>query len=223
MMGSLVTACGGYVRVPFDISAPTALPPDLPGEVGADGRTSLHLDDLELRIEARNQRATGAAVAIVPLMWILPVPMIFPAGETTSLSSHYPVLLFLELDPAEPGFFFEPMAVRLTPVAGDPVPPKAFVGPGQTSGERCLDAKSQKDDLTKSVEGKSFPIEPSQEPTCFAIVFGSVFPPSVDFQLYLGKLSRHGVPVDLPALQFSKRRARSMGEPRTWRPASLTP
>ena len=87
VIGSLLTACGGYVRVPFDVSAPAALPPELPGEVGADGRTTLHLDGLEFRIEARNQRGTGAAVAVA-LLGILPVPMIEPASETTSLSSH---------------------------------------------------------------------------------------------------------------------------------------
>lgn len=193
------------------------------GKVGPDGRTTLHLNELELRIEARNQRAKGAAVAIAPLMGILPIPMLLPASDATLLSAHYPLLLFLELDPTVPGFSFEPMAVRLMPVGGDPVPPKAFVGPGQTHGERCLDAKSQGDHLPKTIVEERFPIEPGQEPTCFAMVFGDAFPPEVDFQLDLGGLARHGEPVDLPALQFSKRSARSMGAPRTWRPASLTP
>jgi hypothetical protein len=219
--GSSVTACG-YVRVPFEVSGPVALPPGVEGTVRHDGLTTLQLDDLEVRFEARNQRARGVAVAIAPLM-VIPFPVATSASEATADTEDLPFLLFLELEPRAPGFAFDPMAIRVTRVGAVPLSPVAYAGPGRTKGDRCLETASGKDQLPRSVEARSFSLTPAEEPTCFAVLFGMQLFPSTRFALDLGGLTRTGVAVALPTIELERRSASAVGEPRTWRPASLRP
>jgi hypothetical protein len=215
---SLVTACGSSVHVPFDVSGPVALPPDVEGNVRQEGLTTLQLDDLEIRFEARNQRARGVGVAIAPLM-IFPIPIPASANDVTSDTEDLPFLLFLELEPRAPGFAFDPTAIRVTRAGGIPMSPVAYAGPGRTNGQRCVEPASGKDRLPRSVEARSFSLTPAEEPTCFAMLFGKQLFPTTRFQLDLGGLTRAGAPV----VMLERRSASAVGEPRTWRPASLRP
>ena len=218
---SLVTACG-YVRVPFEVSGPVALPPGVEGTVRDDGLTTLQLDDLEVRFEARNQRARGVAVGIAPLI-VIPFPVATAASEVTADTENLPFLLFLELEPQAPGFAFDPTAIRVTRVGGIPMSPVAYAGPGRTKGDRCVEPVRGKDQLARSVEARSFSLTPAEEPTCFAVLFGKQLFPTTRFALDLGGLTRAGAPMVVPTIDLERRSASAVGEPRTWRPASLRP
>lgn len=220
--GALLTACGGYVRVPFEVSGPVALPPGVDGNVRHDGLTTLQLEDLEVRFEARNQRARGVAVAIMPMM-VFPMPVATPASEVTADTEDLPFFLVVELAPRAPGFAFDPTAIRVTRVGGIPMSPVAYAGPGRTSGQRCVEPASGKDRLPRSVEARSFSLTPSEEPTCFAVLFGMQLYPTTRFALDLGGLTRAGAPVVVPPIELERRSASAVGEPRTWRPVSLRP
>ncbi|HEU4463765.1 MAG TPA: hypothetical protein VFS53_01850 [Gemmatimonadota bacterium] len=219
--GSFVTACG-YVRVPFEVSGPVALPPGVEGTVLRDGLTTLRLDDLELRFEARNQRARGVGVAIAPMM-VFPVPIPTSASEVTADTEDLPFFLFVELAPRAAGFAFDPTAIRVTRIGGIPMSPVAYAGPGRTSGQRCVEPTSGKDRLPRSVEARSFSLTPAEEPTCFAVLFGKQLFPTTRFALDLEGLTRAGAPMIVPTIELERRSASAVGEPRTWRPASLRP
>jgi hypothetical protein len=220
--GSFVAACGGYVRVPFEVSGPVALPPGVEGNVRHDGLTTLQLEDLEVRFEARNQRARGVGVAIYPMM-VFPIPVPTSASEVTADTEDLPFLLFLELAPRAAGFAFDPTAIRVTRVGGIPLSPVAYAGPGRTKGERCVEPASEKDRLPRSVEPRAFALAPTEETTCFAVLFGEQLFPTTRFELDLGGLTRAGESVVVPKIALERRSGSAVGTPRTWRPASLRP
>lgn len=220
--GLLAAACGGYVRVPFDVSGPVALPPGVEGSVRHDGLTTLQLDGVEVRFEARNQRARGVGVAIAPMM-VFPIPIPTSASGATADTEDLPFFLFVELAPRAAGFAFDPTAIRVTRLGGIPMSPVAYAGPGRTNGQRCVEPASGKDRLPRSVEARSFSLTPTEEPTCFAVLFGKQLFPGTRFALDLGGLTRAGAPVVVPTIELERRSASAAGEPRTWRPASLRP
>ncbi len=219
LSGVVLQGCAWPLRAPFETSAPQVIPAGIDGKVGPDGRTTLRLDGLDVRIETRNQRPKG-----VGLVWILPFPAVFPLPASDVFEDPNPLssrqLLYLDLRAREPGFAFNPMAVLLAADTNSAAPPQAYIGPGR-DGEICTDSSGN--EFERSTADTSFSIEPSEEEwTCFVLAFRISSSPEVPFRLVLAGLTRSG--EDLPPLElsFSKRKGRSwLITPRTWRPEPL--
>lgn len=212
--------CLAPLRVPFETSAPSRIPAGVEGKVGPDGRTTLRLEGLEMRLETRNQRPGGLG-----FVTILPLPVAYPFPGKDMVDDPKPLgprqLLYLDLRAHEPGFAFNPMAVLFAADSEAAAPPLAYIGPGRPSWG-CRDAGGE--ELERSTADMGYPIQPDGEWTCFVLAFRvSSSSPDVPFQLLLGGLQRSGEAVPPVELAFSKRKARSwLDTPRTWRPESLT-
>ena len=225
LTGVVLQGCFYPLRVPFETSAPQVIPAGVDGKVGPDGRTTLRLDGLDVRMETHNQRPKG-----VGLSWLMPFPLVFPApasGVFDEMDEPNPPssrqLLYLDLRAREPGFAFNPMAVLLAADTSSAAPPLAYIGPGQRGWDGCADSSG--DELEKSTADTTYLIEPSEDDwTSFVLAFRiSSSSPEVPFQLIIGGLRRDGEGVPPVELRFSKRKGRSwMITPRTWQPESLT-
>lgn len=220
LMGAVLQGCLAPLRVPFETSAPSKIPAGVDGKVGPDGRTTLRLEGLELRLETRNQRPGGLG-----FVTILPLPVAYPFPGKDMVDDSKPLgprqLLYLDLRAHEPGFAFNPMAVLFAADSEPAAPPLAYIGPGRSSWS-CRDASGE--ELKRSTADTSHPIEPGEGWTCFVLAFRvSSSSPEVPFQLLIGGLQQSGEAVPPLELDFSKRKGRSwLDTPRTWRPESLT-
>lgn len=219
LAGVVMQGCVWPLRAPFETSAPKAIPPGVDGQVGPDGRTTLRLDGLDLRIETRNQRPKG-----VGLVWIVPFPAVFPMPASAvfedSNPQHSRQLLYLDLRAREPGLAFNPMAVSLGAHKRTVAPPLGYIGPGR-DGATCTDSSG--DELEESTADTSYPIELREGWTCFVIAFRLSSSPDVPFEVVIAGLERSGETLPPLELSFAKRMGRSwMITPRTWQPESLT-
>jgi hypothetical protein len=198
----------------YEISASPSLPIGVVGEVDKRGRTIVRLDDVDVRIEVRNPRASGVSWGLAPMFPPLPIP-----ESASDLTNHViPNLIFLEFRPTEEGFTFRPMAVLLI-YGGQSLSPKAFIGPGRPrhDGNVCMDPAGG--ELEKSTTDQSFGLSAVPERTCFVLQFYNRLSPDVKFRLALRGLNRNGDPVDFPELHFEKWEGR--GDPNTSRPTAF--
>jgi hypothetical protein len=209
-----LTACGA-LRVPFEISAPQALPTGMVGRIGPDGRTLLQLDGLRVRLEARDPRARGHA-----LIWIAFPPVIvpLPASEGIPDVSALRLIIFVDVEAERDGFSFAPMSATLARDGTPSMTATAFVGPGRSQHDTCVDARGRALDLSTASE--SFPL-PARDRRCFVLAFPTASSPDAPFRLRLAGLSHEHTAVNVPELRFVKRDARSIGEAKTWRPPGM--
>ena len=207
LAGALFTACVPITSYEgLTVSAPAAIPPGWRGEIDRNGRTTLRLDEIDLRVDARN--ATGQEKVLI-------LSPFFMDYGSTRLGYDVPLVIFLEFHPKRAGFSFDPMAVRLLRYLDPALTPREFIGPGHVSGERCLDSTGRR------LEAKTVPepqdLLPGAEATCFVLAYAGSSP-SVEFRLLIGGLSNQGEPVELPELHFKERPA----EKPLWTPPAFS-
>lgn len=217
-----LSACG-TVRSGFEVSAPTAIPPALHGEIDERGRTTLRLDGIDLRVDVRN-RLTQRKVFGWGIVPFLPGVVPFITSDTLGDPSR-PLVIFFELHPREPGFSFEPMAIRIRrDRALRDLTPRGFVGPGRPSEQRCLDATGR--ELEEQAVSETFELAPDQHGTCFVLAFRAPSPTVIGFRLFLKGLLRGLDPIDLQEMRFQKRTGRAtgpLGPHEDWVPAAFRP
>ncbi|MGH7571734.1 MAG: hypothetical protein ACREMK_07820 [Gemmatimonadota bacterium] len=202
----LVSAC--VWAVPTHVSAPV-VPGNL-GEISEDGTALLRLEEIDLRLEARNQRGRGAAVLLGPLGYPLGV---IPGSWIVRDRSSMPLSIYVDFDPRESGFAFDPMAISLTPKDGSALRPEGYLGPGRAERARarssfafrCIEAGTGRE-LARSTESRTFPLEPGSGRRCFVLEFPPLSP-DVAFSLALDGLTREGKRVRRWPVHFNKRAA----------------
>ncbi|HYO47988.1 MAG TPA: hypothetical protein VEY33_15020 [Gemmatimonadota bacterium] len=186
------------MHVPFDVSAPEAIPQGVLGKIDPDGSTTLYLEDLDLRIAMRNHRPYqvkskwGFGFLLFPMPLILPVPA--RVAEPSSSEAAVPHVIFLTFDPREEGFTFDPGAVTVTSDDGADLSMEAFIGPVDGS---CTGTWAGSETV------REFALN-SLETTCFGLQFPMQISPDIGFHLNLSGLSQHGEPTLPLALRFAK-------------------
>lgn len=195
----LLSACVWHV--PTHLSVPTT------GHVSDDGRATLQAEEVELRLEARNQRGRSIGV-----LWAPPGIPIFalPGSWLIRHRSDLPLYIYLDFRPSGPDFRFDPMAVRLRPQDGIPRSPEAYFGPGRGARVRRSWANfrcsAHQGKFKRSLQRQEFPLDYGKDRTCFLLEF----PPlsaDVRFTLTIEGLSRADQPVQLREVTFAKRAA----------------
>jgi len=194
LAGALFAACVPITSYKdLTVSAPAAIPPGWRGEIDENGRTILRLDEIDLRVDARNTTGLERVLYLSPL---------FLDGQSRGLGNDEPLVIFLEFHPKTAGFSFDPMAVRLWRYRDEAVTPREFIGPGQPDGDRCLDSAG------RQLEAKTAPelldLLPGAAVTCFVLAYAGSSP-SIEFRLLIGGLSSRGESVELPELHFKER------------------
>ena len=194
LAGALFAACVPITSYKdLTVSAPAAIPPGWRGEIDENGRTILRLDEIDLRVDARNTTGLERVLYLSPL---------FLDGQSRGLGTDVPLVIFLELHPKRAGYSFDPMAVRLWRYRDEAVTPREFIGPGQPDGDRCLDSAG------RQLEAKTAPelldLLPGAAATCFVLAYAGSSP-SIEFRLLIGGLSSRGESVELPELHFKER------------------
>ena len=188
------------------VSAPVAIPPGWHGEVDKNGRAVFRLEGIDVRVDARNRTGREKVLYLSPVP-----PFVLDYQSERRGDPSRPLVIFLEFQPREEGFSFDPMAVRLwKDLALRPLTPRGFIGPGRPSEQRCLDPAGR--ELEERTAGEAFILMPDDQGTCFVLAFGS----SYGFRVFLQGLSRSGNAVELPELRFERRRA---VDPPDWVPA----
>ena len=206
LAGALFTACVPVTSYEgLTVSAPAAIPPGWRGEIDKNGRAILRLDEIDVRVDARN--ATGLENVLYLSPFVLD-------RQSDRLGTDGPLVIFLEFHPKRTGFSFDPMAVRLSRYLDPAVTPREFIGPGHSTGERCLDSAG------RQLEAKTAPelldLLPEAAATCFVLAYAGSSP-SVEFRLLIGGLSSRGEQVELPELHFKERQT----EKPLWIPPAL--
>lgn len=196
LAGALFTACVPVTSYQgLTVSAPAAIPPGWRGEIDKNGRTILRLDEIDVRVDARN--TTGQE----KVLYLSPLPPFVMDHQSSGLGTDGPLVIFLELHPKRAGFSFDPMAVRLLRYLDPAIAPREFIGPGRPDGERCLDPSG------RQLDGKTAPgsldLLPGEEATCFVLAYAGSHP-IIEFRLFMGGLSSGGEPVELPELHFKE-------------------
>ena len=214
LAGALFAACVPITSYKdLTVSAPAAIPPGWRGEIDENGRTILRLDEIDLRVDARNTTGRERVLYLSPL---------FLDGHSTRLGNpDKPLVIFLELHPKRVGFSFDPMAVRLLRYRDPAVTPDKFIGPGRPAGgNTCLDPRGR---FGRHLEGKTEPetldLPPGDEATCFVLAYDVRSSPSIKFRLLIEGLSSRGEPVELPELHFQERR---IEKPLQWTPPAFS-
>lgn len=206
LAGALFTACVPITSYEgLTVSAPAAIPPGWRGEIDKNGRTILRLDEIDLRVDARN--ATGREKVLI-------LSPFFIDGQSRRLGDDAPLVIFLEFHPKQAGFSFDPMAVRLSRYLDPAVTPREFIGPGHPTGERCLDSTGR--ELEAKTASELLDLLPGTAATCFVLAYAGSSP-SVEFRLLIGGLSNQGEPVELPELHFKEHQT----EKPLWIPPAL--
>ena len=206
---ALFTACVPIMWYEdLTVSAPATIPPGWRGETDENGRTILRLDEIDLRVDARN--ATGQS------KFLILSPFFIDAGSNR-LGDDAPLVIFLELHPKRAGFSFDPMAVRLMRYRDPAVAPREFIGPGHPAGgNTCLDSTGRH--LEPKTAPEPLDLLPGAAATCFVLAYAGSSP-SVEFRLLIGGLSSRGEPVELPELHFKERQ---IEKPLQWIPPAFS-
>jgi hypothetical protein len=194
--GCLFLSCAP-AHVPFEVSAPAAIPPGVLGKIDPDGTTTLYLDDLDLNIAMRDQRLhqvkTDWQFALVPFL----LPIVFAPVRTTvaaDSANRVPHVMVLNFRPREEEFSFDPQGVRVTFDEGNEYRAETFIGPVNescTGGWIAVDAS------------RDFAL-PAGETSCFVLQFPIESSPAMGFRLYLTGLLRDGETTQPLELRFAR-------------------
>jgi hypothetical protein len=207
--GALFTACVPITSYEgLTVSAPRSIPSGWRGEIDRNGRTILRLDEIDVRVDARNAAGREKILYLSPLP-----PFVWDYQSNRLGDPDEPLVIFLELHPRKAGFSFDPMAVRLSRDHYKEAVTPRVVGPGRSSGERCHDPERRR--LQHIPAPETFDLPPGDTATCFVLAYDVFSFPSGKFRLLLDGLFSRGDPVELPELNFE---ARPTDEPITWTP-----
>ena len=189
-----LVGCGTLIG-PYDISAPDALPAGVDGHINADGSTTLQLADMKIDIDINNLRPGGVALAWFFAPWIaVPIPV-----DNTAYREPDQLIIAFEFRTASAGFALDPTAVVVTLPDGRSMTPTDLAA-GCTP-------HTQWSGIGAAIE------LPCPNKTQRRILLGFAAQVTADsgFSLTLGGIYRDGHPVAVPAIEFSKHRAHSLG------------
>jgi hypothetical protein len=195
-LGAVLLGCG-TVHVPFDVSAPEAIPQGVLGKIDPDGSTTLYLKDLDLRIAVRNHRPykVRSKWQFGLLLFPIPIlPVLDRVAEPSGNEAPVPHIIFLTFDPREEAFTFDPGAVTVTPDDGAALSMEAFIGPVD---ESCTGT------WAGSEAAREFELD-SLEATCFGLQFPMQSSPETGSRLNFSGLSQHGEPTVPITLRFAR-------------------
>lgn len=197
--GVVLLACASAPpRVPFEVSAPEAIPPGMLGRIDPDGSTTLYLEGLDLVVAVRNDRSGQAGwswgLGIFPYTF----PFIFPVAERTitapDSANPVPHVIALNFRPREKGFRFDPRGVNVTFDDGLEHLAMTFTGP---VGESCTGSS------VPSEAGRPFAL-PAGKASCFLLRFPVSSHPGRRFRMHLSGLSRDGETIQPLELRFAR-------------------
>ena len=222
-LGLLFLGCAFETRT--RLSVPEKVPEGSSGRI-KNKRIMLSLNGVDLFLQAQNFQSKEFFGFLIP---------IFSAGQTPAPQG--PFQLWIELDPTDDTFAFDPGGLKLTFDGGRSLEPVSFFGPGVGRPNfdpshglyvyQCGVPRSdvRADALRRPID-KRFGIEysecftcemekahkpegpiPLREPACFVVLFNGAVPPEARFRLSIGGIQQAGSIVAVPDIRFEKGQA----------------